>query len=153
MSDTHLTLPGEIWKDIPVAIGYEASNLGRIRSYWNWRNVFSGSFMVSKPRLMRPWSTKLGYKAVRVKISDTKKRNMFVHQLVLHAFVGPPPNGKNRVRHLDRNPPNNKLGNIIWGNQSENYADALGHGTAPLGEAHGQSTLTEEQVLEIVELR
>ena len=63
---------------------------------------------------------------------DLSKENIverkWVHRLVLEAFVGPM--GESTVvRHLDGNALNNQVENLVWGNQSENLLDAVGHGT------------------------
>lgn len=47
-----------------------------------------------------------------------------VHSLVLEAFTGPCPEGM-EARHLDDNPTNNRLENLVWGTRSENSQDAI----------------------------
>lgn len=59
---------------------------------------------------------------------DSGRRNSKTHILVLEAFVGPRPPGA-VARHLDGNPRNNALGNLVWGTSSENALDRVGHGT------------------------
>lgn len=73
-----------------------------------------------------------------------------IHHLVLEAYIGPCPNGMGG-RHLDGNKFNNTLGNLCWGTQKENIADAIKHGTRhpPNGENHWKATLTSSDVLEI----
>lgn len=53
-----------------------------------------------------------------------------VHTLVLDAFVGPCPSGQ-LARHLDGNPANNLLSNLLWGTHSENCYDTIRHGRNP----------------------
>lgn len=54
----------------------------------------------------------------------------FVHRLVLEAFIGPCPSGM-ECRHLDGNPSNNRLENLLWGTPLENANDRRRHGTVP----------------------
>lgn len=49
-----------------------------------------------------------------------------VHSLVLLTFRGPPEEGQ-VCRHLDGNPANNKLDNLVWGTHSENAHDSVRH--------------------------
>lgn len=51
-----------------------------------------------------------------------------VHQLVLHAFVGPPPFVGAEPRHLNGTTSDNWLSNLAWGTHAENMADMLRHG-------------------------
>lgn len=58
-----------------------------------------------------------------------KRRTRKVHHLVLEAFVGPCPLGQ-EARHLDGNPLNADLVNLIWGTPTANHWDRVRHGTA-----------------------
>lgn len=51
-----------------------------------------------------------------------------VHRLVMAAFVGPCPDGL-EVRHLDDDPDNNHLTNLVYGTRSENTLDRVRNGT------------------------
>src|SRR5690606_11217835 len=51
-----------------------------------------------------------------------------VHRLVMEAFVGPLPEGM-EVRHLDDDPDNNALSNLVYGTRSENLEDRVRLGT------------------------
>lgn len=50
-------------------------------------------------------------------------KQLFVHRLVLMAYVGLPAHDKIQGRHLDGNPSNCNLDNLAWGTQTENMAD------------------------------
>jgi hypothetical protein len=96
----------ETWKSIPGYEGqYEVSDQGRVR---NRTKILSQAAMRS------------GHLTVHLR-RDTH----YVHRLVLFAFVGAPPISTQRmeVRHLDGNPANNMLGNLVWGTVAENRAD------------------------------
>jgi hypothetical protein len=72
----------------------------------------------------------------------------WVHRLVLEAFVGPCPEGL-ETRHLDGNPSNNRLENLVWDTHANNMADGIRHGTRPRGESHWQSKLTDRKVRQV----
>ena len=79
-------------------------------------------------KYLKPYLSGSGHQ--RVRLSDHgKSKNYYIHHLVLRAFVGPCPEGM-ECRHLDGNPQNNNLNNLMWGTCKENRADAMEHGTA-----------------------
>ena len=95
----------EIWKAVPGYDGYEASNLGRIRSLD--RISIKGSRV--KGKVLKPNLVGKGY--LQVCINTTK--NVYVHQLVAMAFLGHVPNGhKMVVDHKDEDKTNNNLNNL-----------------------------------------
>lgn len=112
----------EEWRPIPGTDGrYDASNLGRIRSWAPWRGQ-------PAPRVMAPGSKgSKGHLMVNLRV-DGKRIPMLVHRAVLAAFVGPAPIDKPITRHLDGDPTNNRLSNIAYGTYVENEADKLQHG-------------------------
>ena len=67
---------------------------------------------------------------------DRVRSTFRVHRLVLEAFVGPCPAGL-ECRHLDTDPLNNRLENLVWGTREENHADRL---------VMGRTALTGDQV-------
>lgn len=72
-----------------------------------------------------------------------------VHRLVCEAFHGPAPEGKTEVAHINGDPMDNRADNLRWTDRVGNEADKVAHGTAPVGERHGMSKLTAEQVEQI----
>lgn len=71
---------------------------------------------------------------------------MWVHRLVLISFGFNRPSELHQVRHLDGNPHNNRLGNLVWGTHAENMADKVVHGTDPSGERNPRAKISLEQV-------
>ncbi len=71
---------------------------------------------------------------------------MFVHRLVLLAFVGPCPNGMEACHFPDRDVTNNRLSNLRWDTKQANAADATTHGTFARGERQGSAKATAEVV-------
>jgi len=120
----------EQWKPIPGFEGYEVSDRGRVRSYWERRGRGKGNgkgcdfFISDEPQRIMSTNGRIGrtgYPAVNL------KGNVYpVHRLVLLAFVGPLPDGL-ESRHLDGNPENNKLSNLCYGTASENTNDMYEH--------------------------
>lgn len=150
----HEDLPGEEWLGLVAYPGYEVSSEGRARSYWKLgcRPVLSDtSYLLS----LTPNAG--GYLRFGVR-RNRKPHTLLIHRLVLEAFVGPCPEGK-ECRHLDGDPTNNRLSNLAWGTHKENYDDSMSHGTAFLvkgahvGESHARAKLTEPEVREIIRLR
>jgi len=69
-----------------------------------------------------------GYRCVTLYRNDGKPTKVLVHHLVLEAFVGPRPPGKEGC-HWDNNRANNYIENLRWGTRSDNMQDSVRHGT------------------------
>lgn len=106
---------GEIWLSIPDHIGYEVSNLGRVRSID--RDVPSGKGRTRRAIgvVLKPAASRSGHLCVVV----GRGRTRLVHQLVMSAFVGPRPLGQ-EVLHKDHQPSNSAVVNLMYGTRSEN---------------------------------
>jgi thymidylate synthase (FAD) len=106
---TEEQLESEEWRPV---VGferyYQVSNLGRLRSLFD-----------SEPKLKSVVTGPTGYKYA----SLHRKEIIYLHTEVLKAFVGPPPEGKNKALHKDDNRKNNCLSNLYWGDSSDNQAD------------------------------
>lgn len=83
-----------------------------------------------------------GYFRVELCNGLSIRRWVSVHHLVLEAFVGPRPKGKEAC-HWDDDPSNNKLSNLRWGTKQENTEDLLRNGGSLRGTRNPQSKLTE----------
>lgn len=66
-----------------------------------------------------------------------------VHRLVLTAFVRPPHAGE-QACHRNGDPSDNRLSNLYWGRQEDNWRDRLAHGNG-----RSYHKLSESQVTEI----
>lgn len=108
----------EIWKDIPGFDGYQASNLGRIRSLKRGKERFIGS----KAKMPN------GYIRCYVHI---KNKTYTIGRLILSAFIGPANNGE-ECDHIDRNPENNNLSNLRWVSRTENLLNRGNYGKGKL---------------------
>jgi hypothetical protein len=110
----------EEWRPVTIAPGrYEVSNMGRVRSVGlNGRQPRDKSVFLVQ-----------GYPKVTLYPAVGQRAMLSVHRLVALAFLGPQPDEKSVVRHLDGNPKNNVTANLAWGTASENMRDAVRHGT------------------------
>lgn len=103
----------------------------------NWKSLvgFDGLYRISddgqvwSERRQRLLSTKpnkyRGYAEFCVVDDQGKQHTKSVHQEVMKAFVGPLPPGE-QVRHLDGNPLNNRLDNLVYGTPVQNQQDRRG---------------------------
>lgn len=140
-------IDGIEWREIPDYPGYWVNASGEVQST-NSRLKVRRGFLSP----ITPTKAGAGYLRFYAK-SHGERRNVYVHALVLMAFVGPRPEGA-EARHLDGDKTNNTLGNLAWGTKHENAADSVEQGVIVKGSAHRRAILTEEQVREIkAELR
>lgn len=133
MSDIQFTeneLANEVWKDIPGHLGYQVSDLGRVRN-------------AKTRKVMRPSPDSYGYAQLNL-----RGKSVGVHRCVLLAFHGDKPTPRHECRHLDGIKTNNRQGNLIWGTHLENMADKHRHGTQPCGEQTPSAILSDADVVE-----
>jgi hypothetical protein len=115
----------EVWSKIPGK-DYEASNLGRVRSVDRWRRANArGGLRFWPGKVLSPSIDDKGYPTVTL----GKRGQHRVHCLVMLAFVGPTPKGK-EVCHRDGKHDNPALDNLYHGTRKQNIEDAVRHGTA-----------------------
>jgi HNH endonuclease/NUMOD4 motif len=113
----------EIWMSIDGYEDlYEVSTLGRVRSW------IPGTKSGTVPHILKSHSqTSSDHQKVAL-YRDGKPHTYRVHQLVMEAFIGPCPEGQ-QVRHLNGDPTDNRLKNLMYGTSSENRLDSVYHGT------------------------
>ena len=70
---------------------------------------------------------------INVREAAGKLKTYLAHVWVLEAFVGPRPAGA-VARHLNDDPTDNRLTNLMWGTPSENAQDAVINGGRQLNE-------------------
>jgi hypothetical protein len=119
--------PAERWAPIPGFDGYEASDLGRIRSVDRTVETVRGPWRL-KGRVLKPVieHTRPDYKRATVHLG--KSPTLRVATLVLLAFVGPAPEGT-ECCHNNGNSLDNRLSNLRWDTHGENILDQVRHGT------------------------
>jgi NUMOD4 motif/HNH endonuclease len=138
--------PTEVWKQIPGYARYDASNLGRIRS-WAKPGPHPDSRRAT-PKLMTPHTRPDGYQQVKLSAGGTST-TMKLHRLVLLTFIGEPLPGY-AGSHIDNDPSNNRLTNLAWEPHLWNMQRQSPHGSATRnkvrGERHHSTPLTENDV-------
>lgn len=129
----------ELWKDIPGFEGvYEVSNLGRVRSLRFINNQVDKQRTV--PLLLKNLQGNARSRYRSVQLSGRKK--WAIHRLVLMAFVAPAPTPTHEAAHLDGNPENNTLGNLVWATSAENQ----GHKTLYAGKRNAPVVFSPEDL-------
>ena len=102
----------EIYMDIPEYEGqYQISNKGNVKS-----------LKQNKETILNPSSDKKGYCKVSLYM-EGKSRKFYIHRLVIQAFKGEIPKGKNLVvDHIDNVKTNNELDNLQVISNRENLS-------------------------------
>lgn len=105
---------------------YEVSDLGRIRSVGRTILYVNGSvrYYPSQLKALSKGARNVPQVAL---CRDGTIRTKKVHQLVLEAFVGPKPKGK-ECCHANDNPEDNRLINLSWGTRTDNMNDRVRNG-------------------------
>lgn len=132
----------EEWRPVVGFEGrYEVSNQGRV-------------FSLVSGRLLTQSSHTNGYKLVGLGRPPTLRKSAvrYVHRLVLAAFVGPVPDGKEGC-HNDGDKANNRLENLRYDTHFSNCQDTHAHGTSIRGERHFRAMFTDDDIRAIRALR
>lgn len=135
----------EKWIDVPGLPSYQASDLGRIRSF-----RASQRFGYETEHVMSGCPDAKGYLLVNCRIGD-KSRTQRVHRLIARAFIGPIPTG-HQINHLNGKKDDNRLVNLEICSPGQNLKhrhDVLHIKINWRGSRHGLAKLTEKSVLEI----
>lgn len=134
------------YRPIPGTIGYLIGTDGSVLSCRRTGGGFHQRW--KRMRLCQHTGKRtLPYLRFAVQAND-KKRSLYVHVVVMRAFIGPPPPGM-EVRHIDGDVGNNRLDNLKYGTPTQNAADKLIHGTDQRGEKSARTWLKTKDVLEI----
>lgn len=129
ITSTHCAAAGvERWLSICNWSGYEVSDLGRFRSYWKKGGPHHKELR-EVPRLACLKPQLSGHVVVYLSRPGSRaRRAVGIHVLVLEAFEGPCPPGKECCHHPDPDPANNRLCNLRWDTRSENMRDRFRQG-------------------------
>lgn len=152
MADNRYTAQEEIWKPV---VGFEdrylVSSLGRVKALAR-RGVDTMGRTYEKPeRLMVMQTVHRGYQIVGLTPERGISHPHKAHHLVLNAFSGLRGEAQ-ECRHLNGDPSDNRLANLIWGSKQENADDKRAHGTMMDGRTHPLAKLDTAKVVSIREM-
>lgn len=109
------------WYKIPNFPGYEITRCGKLRN----------------SKTTREFTFNKTGKYLRACLKQSGKlRTMTLHSLLLETFVGPRPDGHVSC-HIDDNPRNNSLTNLMWGTPEENRRQAKVNNRIPCAGKRG----------------
>ena len=123
----------EIWRPIKDFPGYEVSNLGNVRSFYNNRYGIKSDFRILKGSVDK--ST--GYLKVSL-WKNGKGATKSVHRLVADAFLDKC-ESKNDVNHIDGNKLNNCISNLEFATRNENMKHAYSTGLVTPTDKNGRA--------------
>lgn len=132
----------EFWKPIDGFADCDVSTFGRIRSR-RGKNGHS----ISIPRIVGQSIRKTGYRTITLGNKNNRK-GQFIHRLVLKAFRGLPPEGKDKVNHRNGCKADCRLDNLEWCTQQENVSHCYTHLDPRIlrGEEVGDSKFKESDI-------
>lgn len=113
MMDQHSS--EEIWKPVKEFEElYHISSYGRLKSFKKYKNGY----------ILSQTNKNNGYFSIILSDFNTKKvKHTRIHRLVAETFIENP-NNKNVVNHIDCNKQNNRVENLEWVTQKENFEHA-----------------------------
>lgn len=121
-------VPGQVekWRNQRSSINYSATGAVFHPRYETILvNRLGMVFKRTKSGIIELGGTVLKSGHVSVYVGNGKRD--YVHRMVLETFIGPAPSGSRLVRHLDGNPGNNAISNLVWGNDVLNGKDRFKH--------------------------
>lgn len=132
-------IDGEEWRVIPNFPDYAISNMGRVKRLTTRKGARGG-------RILKPCDCR-GYAYV-VFGTRADKKTFRVHRLVAEAFIGPAPEGRTHVNHINFIRSDNRVSNLEWTSHLENMRHSQRHGRLkpPKGEKHWCSKLSDKDV-------
>lgn len=140
----------EKWKAVIGFLGYEVSNLGRVRSYWKHNGRNKPTLMYTPQHPMKGGKDKKNHIMITLKL-DGKQYTKQLSRLVLETFVGPCPKGMEAC-HGPNGIYDNSLSNLYWGTRSRNNGeDKKRDGTAIYGEKQWNCKLSKVETKKIKE--
>lgn len=134
---------------IPGFPGYRVTDNGHVWSCWRRGGNRWGVGFQNWWRKLKPKTNPDGYQIITMRSAEGRQTEWRIHVLVLTAFVGPRPTGMVACHFPNRDPADNRLTNLRWDTQKNNFADMHAHGTRRIGERNGNSRLTTDLVREV----
>ena len=110
--ENHIKIDGEQWRKLDINGKFiEISNMGRVK-FQNGR-ITTGSLCKENQKY---------YKSITF-----NKNNMYIHRMVLSAFLPIKDSSKYQVDHLNKDKTDNRLSNLEWVTPKINTTRAVGH--------------------------
>lgn len=131
-------------REIPEYPGYSVTDDGKV---WTRLRRGQGKFTVGETwKQMKPTAHASGHLCVFLYGVGSERPTVkkYVHVLVLEAFVGPCPEGKEGCHSPDCDPTNNRIENLRWDTHDENMKDSMRHGNSTRGEKGWNAKVTAE---------
>lgn len=120
----------EEWREVVGWPPYRVSSLGRVMGH--------------NGKILRPRRHSKNYQRIAARCNGRSK-DLYIHRMVLEAFVGPPTKDAPEGDHINGDRSDNRLVNLRWLSIKQNRERR----NNPLGEQSVHSKLTKAQVLEI----
>lgn len=147
-------LLAEVWRPVPGLDGYEASTWGRIRSVdrvLEYNGRWGPMKRFHRGKILRLKAKPNGYGLTYLCFYAGGGAYPHVNRTVCLTFHGNPPSEKHEAAHLDGRTRNNRPDNLAWKTPTENAADKVRHGTAPIGANNAHARLDETVVATIID--
>ena len=142
-------MPSEIWRPVRGYNGaYLVSDQGRVRSV---DRVTSNGHRLQGRLIKLQRTTDGGYPVLGLSRAGIVKTRC-VHSLVLEAWFGPRPRGK-ECCHLDGRPDNNSISNLRWASKRMNANDTIRMNRHCSGQDHPHTKLKDRDVRLLRDLR
>ena len=127
--------------DIPGYPGYRADSNGDI-----WSCLRTGPRTITSYTNTWKKLTKTKRKSDGRYVVGVNNKRIVASKLIILAFKGPPPLGKNLCRHFNDDKSNNKPSNLFYGNDKDNSQDSIRNKKFPIGENSGRSKISDEEI-------
>ncbi len=136
------TAGGFIWKYEEREFEHKKVDLDEMKQIYDYPNYYivKDGRVYSKARkaYLKPVKNASGYSYVTLSMSGRKKKNCYVHRLVIEHFIEKV-EGKTQVNHKNKNRSDNFLENLEWVTVSENmkHANKKASDTKPIEKSFG----------------
>lgn len=141
MAERPVTEPEE-WRPVPGHPGYEASNLGRIRSLDGWYTTIDGRRCFRRGVVLKPVIQGGKYQVLNLGPARARRVNV----VICTTFHGPQPSKLHQAAHWNGDRYDNRSANLRWATHEENEDDKTRHGTRPRGKQHWKAKLSEADI-------
>lgn len=143
---------GVTYREVVGSPGYAIGDDGGLWTCWRstGHGPGGGSHAVisDRWRRLKPTPLKSGHLDASLYLNG-KRRHVYVHRLVLEAFVGPCPSGMEACHDPDPTPSNCRLSNLRWDTHKANGLDTAKHGHTPRGTKNRHAKFTPAQIREM----